>query len=143
MNEKLIALGATLALLGLIHLVADWLIQTQETAQKKTHNRLARLWHSFTYSVWFIPCFFAWSTKVSLEMGIIGFLWVLVSHYFIDSYWPVYWWARYLRRMPEPNNPRYKEAWLVHPVNPVLFIAVDQILHVISLLPIAVLLVSR
>jgi len=143
MNETLVNLGATLALLGLVHFVADWLIQTHDTAQKKNHNRVVRLWHSFGYSIWFIPCFFVWSTEVSLEAGMGGFLWILFSHYFIDSYWPVYWWAKYLRRMPPPNNPRFKEAWLANPVNPILFIAVDQILHVVFLLPIAILLVQR
>jgi len=108
---ELADIGGIFALLALWHFIADWLFQSHYTAVNKSARPLIRAWHSFAYAVYFFPLVFF----VPILTGTLLLLWLFSSHYFIDSYYPLYWWAKYQRKMPEPNNPRQLEAWVASP----------------------------
>jgi hypothetical protein len=86
------------------------------------------------------------------------------SHFAEDTYVPVYLWAKYIRRPPEMTNPRKGEVilqqqadggfqphqavmppdpkagfvdFIATPMGKILMIAIDQIIHICFLLPIA------
>lgn len=83
---------------------------------------------------------------VSSIAMVTSLLVLFVSHFIIDTYIPVYLWAKYLRRAPQLQNAAlgektgnqvFGEMW-GSPVYPILFIAVDQILHLTFLWPVVV-----
>lgn len=58
------------------------------------------------------------------------------SHFFEDTYVPVYWWAKYIRRVPELQTKdgwvarRNFADWVKTPLGAILMIAIDQIIHI-------------
>jgi hypothetical protein len=131
--------GGLFAFLTFIHFFADWLFQTDYEARNKSKNWKIRAVHCVVYTLFFIPAM--------MLMGFSGW-WLLagisnlfISHFIIDTYLPVFYWAKYMRKMEIFNNNKltqqeqFIEAWK-QPVAPILFITVDQILHLLFLWPI-------
>lgn len=137
MVELIATAGGLFAVLTFVHFFSDWLFQSHKEATNKHHNHVIRGIHCFIYTVMFIP--------IILLLGISGW-WLLVSlltlflsHFIIDTYIPVFLWAKFIRRVPElsaPPKDRYLHSmqefgrlFKESPVHAILFITVDQIMH--------------
>jgi len=158
--------GGIFALLVMLHFVADWVFQSHAEAMAKPSNPWVRFRHCFHYT-WIccavITLTMTWSWRQAAWAAGILFL----SHFLEDTYLPVYVWARYIRKPPEmfppislkttvetsrsgfvtgvhgadvvPPKPGMKEfvAFASSPLGKILLIAIDQIVHLLFLLPIA------
>lgn len=143
--HTLAAMGGIFALLVFWHFVIDWVFQSHDEAMKKSSDASVRAFHCGVYAVGFVPVLSmlqltpvtAWSCFVLL----------FVSHFIEDTYYPVMLWAKHIRRAPEFHDGAYasdKEAfmaWISKPLGTILMIAIDQLVHIAFLLPIAYLAV--
>lgn len=110
--------------LVLAHLIGDWLLQTEYQAKEKAHGRFlnaALLSHCFVYTLIFIPLF-SW-----YDIGAVWLILIFISHVILDRRSFVGWWMRNVKRTSEATD---KEL-------PWLKIMVDQIFHLLILVPIA------
>lgn len=98
MNLETIALAGGLYVpLVFWHFIADWLTQTENAAQAKSHNMLILFIHCSIYTMLFLPVLVIFGMSwgdVWIASGVL-----FGSHFIGDTYLPVYWWAKYLRRM--------------------------------------------
>ncbi len=180
--------GGWLALLVLLHFSVDWVLQSHDEAMRKTREWRVRARHCITYSVPFAILLLAssWGPARALAMSGLVFL----SHFVEDTYLPVLWWAKYVRRPPEMSrrvvgegnswniveggvvrgfrthkemdvygqllsadpDPRRAQrdldldgfiAFVSEPLGKILLIAIDQIVHILFLLPVAWMLASQ
>src|SRR3989338_9869518 len=108
------------------HLIGDWILQTEYQALNKMKGKFFN-WalsnHCVVYPAWFVPAFWCFEISWSLLSLIFS------SHMFLDSRWPVVWWINKVKL----TDMKTIEAlfWLV--------IAVDQVMHILIFVPIAVL----
>jgi len=156
-------MGGFLGILTLIHFVVDWIFQTHAEAMVKHNNPKIRAKHCLIYTIGFIP--FMWALHFSLLEMAVGLNILFWSHFCEDTYIPVYLWAKYIRKPPEMTaltvcvvpaqsgnlNPSdaLKGAKMVAdpkagfvqfvgtPLGKILMIVIDQIIHLLFLLPIA------
>lgn len=146
--DTLAKIGGVFALLTLVHFVADWVFQSHDEAMAKSRNALVRARHCSVYTIFCglaICLMFPMTTTLWL---ILPLLWL--SHFLEDSYVPVYMWARYIRKPPEvtadlPHVVGIELAKFVRfadtTLGKILIIAIDQIIHLMFLIPIATVLV--
>jgi hypothetical protein len=108
-------LGGIYVLLAFWHFPADWLFQSQKEALAKAKDHLVRARHCTVYTLLYVPLLlllrtrvhegiFDYGPNVETMLGYqfwasLAILWV--SHFIIDTYWPVMMWAKYLRRAPQ------------------------------------------
>lgn len=116
------------ALLWLIlaHAIGDWLLQTQYEAMGKASGKFLN-WplgkHCAVYTACFIPALLVLGCSLSwLAL-------LFTSHYAIDRRTPILWWIRVVKRTDIAALPEN--------VRTLLITAVDQIFHVLVLVPIA------
>ena len=103
----------------ILHLIADWLFQTEWMALNKWNLKHPASWvHSGIHSA-FNLLIFPWYVAVP-----IGF-----SHLLIDTRKPLIWWIRVVKSM-EPSSPSY----------PMVQIWVDQVFHIVAITLIVLLL---
>lgn len=142
-NTQIALVGGMFALLTFLHFVADWVFQSHAEAMAKTSNSAVRALHCTTYTA---VCCFVIAVVVhtsALRLVAIGFL-LLISHFFEDTYLPVYVWARYIRKPPEMSARASIEdfkAFAETTLGKILLIAIDQIVHILFLLPVSVIVV--
>jgi hypothetical protein len=146
--DSLAKIGGVFAILTLCHFVADWVFQSHDEAMAKSRNALVRARHCSLYT---IICGLAIGALFPLTKTlwlILPVLWI--SHFLEDSYVPIYMWARYIRRPPEitaqlPHVVGIELAKFVRfadtTLGKILIIALDQIVHLVFLIPIATVLV--
>jgi hypothetical protein len=137
-------LGSYLCLLIVSHFVCDWLFQSHGEALRKSKDWFIRLGHCVLYTALMLGCLWLfWRTLQNFQILLMMTgIWLLVTHFFIDTYLPTYWWMRYVRRPPvvvEKGKEGFKE-YAQTPLGIVLVVTVDQIFHVLSLMPVAYLL---
>jgi hypothetical protein len=150
---KLAEAGGIFFILTFIHFVVDWVFQSHHEAMNKHNNTLIRAKHCLVYTVGFLPIMAVFQFK-AWEM-IAACLILFASHFIEDTYIPVYFWAKYIRRPSEMIDlqPHYqmmsdgrfvcyptndKEGFFEFaktPIGKILVIVVDQIIHLIFLLP--------
>lgn len=139
--------GGLFAVLTFIHFFSDWIFQSHSEAMVKHNNSLVRAKHCLIYTVFFIPLMLilglAW-WKLIIAAAILFF-----SHFYEDTYIPVYLWAKYLRRPPgmspsetEENNRKAFLEFINSVLGKILMIAIDQIIHLSFLWPIVYLLMT-
>lgn len=161
---KLMLGGGLFAILTFIHFFVDWIFQSHAEAMVKHNNAKVRAKHCAIYTAGFVPlllfCLVAgaltgWQFLLSIAI-------LFVSHFCEDTYLPVYWWAKYIRRPPEmteplkvPTNidgyvnvlPPDPKAGFIQfiqtPLGKILMIAIDQIIHITFLLPIVYFVLSN
>jgi hypothetical protein len=109
------------------HIVADWLLQTEWMAVRKTSLR-----HPAGYvhgGVYALSMLFVFPWTLALLIGAI--------HVLVDTRVPVHWWMRRVKRMPfDPNGgPHTSPAANPHVgvMTTVVEAAVDQALHVLTI----------
>lgn len=153
MMNELAAMGGFFALLSFWHFVADWGFQSHEEAMNKARDGKVRAWHCTVYTVLMAPLvFFLCGGGVAFWSSVV-ILWG--SHFLIDTYIPVYMWAKYVRKAPvfdhnsqaidffskktfaKDTDLERMKAWARDPLGLVLMIVVDQIFHMLFLLPVA------
>ncbi len=144
--------GGLLFLLTFVHFVVDWLFQTHKEAMEKNNSPLIRARHCLIYTAGFIPIMLL--MQLNFFEFYAGLLILFFSHFIEDTYIPVYLWAKYVRKPPEMfelykyqvlsegniiGYPRDdKEGFFEFsktPLGKIIMITVDQIIHIIFLIP--------
>ncbi len=146
MVDSIARIGGVFALLVLAHIIADFLLQGHSEAFCKSFRSGVRAWHCVKYSVFLLSPWFLLGVKTNY---ILCFAISTVSHFILDSYVPVYFWAKYIRKDPDFGGSNFSKegnglrfhAFLRRPLGLILSLVVDQTLHLVTLLPIAVLMV--
>lgn len=136
MIDLLSKAGGLFALLAFNHFLVDWVFQTHWEAMNKGKNGWIRAIHCMVYTVGFAPVMFALGIREWEFLGCAAVL--FVSHHIEDTYRPVMWWFKNIRRVPELRSRvdgysdmarmgRYlKEGG---PLGYILLISIDQIIH--------------
>jgi hypothetical protein len=145
--ETIALAGGLFVPLAIWHFVADWLTQSEYTAEVKHEGNLELTVHCFVYTVFFIPFLFLYG--LPLWAGIVAGSILFWSHWIGDRGIPVWLWARYIRRMTYvPSYEIQKRERMTVPKDlfrdgqflnvsfyfrPVLVIVVDQLWHLLWL----------
>lgn len=142
-------IGGLFAVMTFVHFFVDFICQTHFEAMNKHNNPLIRARHCGIYTIGFIPlmCMFQFSyLEWLIALNIL--FW---SHFAEDTYFPVFLWAKYIRKPTEftlvgkqddltQTYPKTdKEAFVMFiqtTLGKILMIAVDQIIHLAFLFPI-------
>jgi hypothetical protein len=153
--HRIALMGGLFAVFTFVHFFVDWILQTHAEAMVKHNNWKVRARHCLIYTVGFIPLM--WFLHFDVLQFAIGLNVLFWSHFVEDTYLPVFFWAKYVRRPPEMTEP-WKETYIredgstafrVHPpdakrgfvefvqtpLGKILMIAVDQIIHLAFLFP--------
>lgn len=112
--------------LVIAHFVADWLFQNKRQAYSKLHCWKIRLEHCLIYgfiTAWLYSFMLIndWSNTPSLRF-IPLFLYLTIIHFIFDTPQVKLWWCKNIKR--EDNPPEW------------LLIGIDQIFHLVSLVPV-------
>jgi hypothetical protein len=155
MVQRVALLGGLFAVFAFVHFFVDWIFQSHSEAMVKHNNAKIRAKHCLIYTVGFFPLM--WLLHFSTAKFLIGANILFWSHFVEDTYYPVFLWAKYIRRPPEMVEP-WKETYTrvdgalaikVHPpdakrgfvefvqtaLGKILMIAIDQIIHLAFLFP--------
>lgn len=135
--------GGILFLLTIVHFFSDWIFQSHKEAMEKYKSSFIRARHCFVYTIIFIPFLFLLQLSF-LEVCISSAI-LFLSHFIEDSYMPVYLWTKYIRRPEEmirSNNEKGFLEFANTTLGKILVITVDQIIHVIFLIPIAIMAIN-
>lgn len=144
--DYLSRLGGLFAVLVFVHFFVDWIFQSHDEAMIKHKNAAVRAKHCLVYTTPFV--FLAIILGASwLKLAAIASI-LFMSHFAEDTYIPVYLWARFIRKPPQlriDNSQKGFSAWLTEdPVlSKILLIAIDQIIHVSFLVPVAMILMHK
>jgi hypothetical protein len=128
----LATLGGTLFMLVVLHLVGDWVLQTHDIAMRKVKEPLVRALHVNIYTMVFALVLFPLN-KQDLSLCIV---WIWVTHFIIDSYKPLYWFRHWLGDPDAETWDKFKEAFTTTR-GFVVYVALDQIFHLLTLIPVA------
>ena len=101
------------------HLVMDWIFQWNWEATNKSKHLLPLLFHSFIYTLGFIPAFLIY--KVNLVWLVLLFL----SHALIDNRKIELWLLEKFKGFKREENS--ESIWTI------LIIGIDQVLHLVIL----------
>lgn len=102
--------GGVFAVLTLVHFIADWGFQSHSTAMAKHNDVWVRAGHCLVYTLPFLLLFWLLGVPILIIPGLANLL--FWSHFLEDTYLPVYWWAKYVRK---PTSTRLKAG--VYAVN--------------------------
>lgn len=155
--------GGLFAVLAFVHFFVDWIFQSHSEAMVKHNRPWIRAKHCAIYTLGFAPLFWAfglywWEWLVAVNI-------LFWSHFYEDTYTPVFLWAKYIRKPPEMTEP-WKETyartdgtvavrvhapdaergfveWVQTPMGKILMIAIDQIIHLAFLFPIVWLVIHH
>lgn len=150
--DDLAKIGGLFSIFVIFHFIADWVFQTHHEAINKTKNWKIRVRHCTIYTVLMLGALYATCYITALEFLLYGII-LFASHFLEDSYVPVFYWAKYFRQEPELNATK-NNTWsdeektptnnLVNfklfasqPIGLILLIVIDQIIHLLFLLPIS------
>lgn len=108
--------SATILVWGvMVHLIADWLLQTDWMALNKVNLRHPAAWvHSGIHTLLYLLVF---SWYLALLIGI--------THLLIDTRVPVRWWIQNVKKMPDGSNSTAVEM------------VIDQVFHITVLAAVA------
>jgi hypothetical protein len=146
-------LGGLFAVLSFIHFFVDWIFQSHAEAMVKHNNPKIRAKHCLIYTIGFVPLFCL--CDFSLVEWLVATHILFWSHFAQDTYVSVFLWAKYIRRPPEMTEPRKQIGvdgyvnilppdakagfvdFIQTAMGKILLIAIDQIIHLFFLFPIA------
>lgn len=137
--------GGLLALLVFVHFVVDWVFQTHAEAMVKHNDARVRARHCLIYMSGFIPLLIL--MHFSLLRFFVAMNILFWSHFAEDTYIPVFLWTKYIRRPPSmtpsfTNDFSEKKGFgqfIDTTLGKILMITIDQIIHIVFLIPIVVL----
>ncbi len=102
--------GGCFALLTLLHFTVDWVFQSHDEAMAKSRDWAVRLRHCSVYTMPFVLVMAASTWSLLPCFGACAIL--FVSHFVEDTYLPVLWWAKYVRRPPTMRRRLvWHEGW--------------------------------
>lgn len=133
--------GGLLSILTFIHFFVDWIFQSHAEAMVKHNNAKVRAKHCAIYTLGFVPLllvFFFVNYLTAWELG-FSIAILFVSHFCEDTYLPVYYWSKFIRRPPEMECEDPKAgfvAFVQTGLGKILMIAIDQIIHITFLFPV-------
>lgn len=138
--------GGAMMVLMIGHMIGDWLLQNQWMADRKTKNLWVRTLHVtiYTFVLWNVMVFWWNDPAVWLNRkDDLSWLacWIFWSHFVIDSYKPLYWFRR-LGRDPQTKSIETFRAHFGTPSGFMVYVTLDQVFHMVTLLPVAWYLVS-
>lgn len=154
---KLMLGGGLFAVMGFIHFFVDWIFQSHSEAMVKHNNPKIRAKHCAIYTAGFLPLLvFCWWAGALVIWQLLASVAILfISHFGEDTYLPVYYWAKWIRRPPEMTEPIKQTTNIdgyinILPPDPkvgfglfiqttlgkLLMITIDQIIHFAFLFPI-------
>jgi len=138
-------LGGIFALLTFAHFVVDWGFQTHYEAMNKATNRWVRAHHCAIYTMGFVPIIIGFNQSLYWWEAALALNILFWSHYFEDTYVLVYLWAKHARRIPSVRLDGIEafKAEFQRPLGLVLFIVIDQIIHLTFLWPIAYMFLTK
>jgi len=119
--------GGLFTVLAFVHFLVDWVFQTHDEALNKHHLWKWRVRHCLIYTLGFLPVL--WLLGMSRSRVLASALVLFVSHFVEDTYIPVFLWAKYIRRMPQMNVTEDFKTTFQTPLGAILFLTVDQIIH--------------
>ncbi len=134
--------GGLFALLTLVHFIVYWLFQSHAEAMVKHNNPKVRAKHCLIYTLGFVPLLYFFDyTWVEWAIALNILFW---SHFVEDTYIPVFLWAKHIRKPPEMAADPKKGfiEFVSTPLGKILMIAVDQIIHLSFLIPLAYMAMS-
>ena len=140
--ELIAKIGGLFAVFTFVHFVVDWIMQTHAEAMAKHNNWKVRARHCIIYTVGFVPLMLI--LKLSPLEFVIGLNILFWSHFIEDTYLPIYYWAKFIRKPPEMDtDPKAGFIQFVStPLGKILMIAVDQIIHLAFLFPLVWMVVN-
>lgn len=94
--------------LYIAHKIADYLLQTDYQARMKSTNIAPLITHCLIYTVTVMSFAYLFTGFFSWAAILVMFL----SHLIIDNQTFLHWWAKYIKRMPEPSNKNVKMTLL-------------------------------
>jgi hypothetical protein len=140
--EQIALLGGLYVPLVFWHFVVDWLTQTEKMAEAKSENVVVLLLHCTIYTVLFVPIL--WLYDLGTEQVFLAGFALFTSHVVGDTYVPVWFWVRYIRRMTYQPGGSGDRARILHPEDifrvgqqldtsfyfkPSLVLVIDQLWH--------------
>lgn len=133
--------GGLLAALCFIHFFVDWIFQSHTEAMAKHANAKIRAKHCAIYTAGFVPMlgFFLYLRELTIFEFLASLTILFVSHFCEDTYYPVFLWAKHIRKPSEMACEDQKEGFkrfIETPIGKILMITIDQIIHITFLLPI-------
>jgi hypothetical protein len=157
---KIMLGGGLFSILAFIHFFVDWIFQSHAEAMVKHNHPKIRAKHCFIYTLGFVPllsfCYFVGALAL-WQLGATLFI-LFTSHFIEDTYLPVFYWAKIIRRPSEMTLLRptkigvdlYGNDVIAQLPNPkvgfgefiqtalgkILMITIDQIIHLAFLFPI-------
>lgn len=154
--SKIAMAGGIFAIMSFIHFFVDWIFQSHSEAMVKHNRPWIRTKHCLIYAIGFIPILLI--LKFNLLEFLISINILFWSHFVEDTYFPVYLWAKYIRRPPEMTEPWKEDVlsidgsttikvnppdakkgfvqFIQTPIGKILMISIDQIIHLTFLWPI-------
>lgn len=136
-SEHLAAIGGLFALLTFAHFIVDWIFQTHDEAMRKAHEWSVRVNHCLVYAIGMTSACMVLRRDVPFIVGAFSIF--FLSHFVEDTYLPVYWWMKYVRRVPTVRTVEGFVSYIQsEPLGLILTIAVDQIIHLAFVLLVAV-----
>lgn len=142
MIDTLVKIGGLFALLSFVHFFVDWLFQSHSEAMQKHNHNFIRAKHCLIYTLGFLPVFLLLSLPLGITVILCNIL--FLSHFIEDTYMPVYLWAKYIRKPPEIKDGTVEgfNDFINNTVlGKILMIAVDQIIHLLFVLVVAIIIV--
>jgi hypothetical protein len=153
MNINNLALaGGIFSILVFIHFIMDWIFQSHKNAVIKHNSPLIRAEHCSIYTIGFVPILIPMQFEL-WEFGAACII-LFLSHFYLDTYHLVYLWAKHIRKPPEmfelgkyktckggqvidypANNKEGFEIFATIPNNRILVIVIDQLAHIMFLIP--------
>ena len=109
-HEQIALAGGLYVPLVFMHFLADWLTQTEKMAEEKSKKPNVLILHCFMYTAMFWPIFYLYD--LALWERCITVIVLFVSHLVGDTYLPVFWWAKYIRRMTTMRAPQKDGSFL-------------------------------
>jgi len=132
--------GGIFALLVLIHFVSDWVFQSHAEAMAKPRDSWVRARHCLIYTI--LCCVPLTFLVKSIPVLAVAALVLWLSHFMEDTYLPVFIWARFIRKPGPMNNLKDFVLFAESTLGKILLIAIDQIVHLVFMVPVAVMIVS-
>ncbi len=137
-------IGGALMILTILHFVGDWMLQTEYIQLNKARNPRLRLLHVALYLIPFCAALPFWNSPRSTGIWLAALLvWIAATHYWIDSYLPLYWWRKYIAKDPECESVERFASAFSTPRGMTIYVTMDQGFHLLSLLPAAIALSWR
>lgn len=134
--------GSVMFILTIFHFVFDWMFQTDDLATAKLENAYARLKHSGLYSFQMLIIIISIYVLLNYNGELVYinayhiymlFIWLIMTHFLLDDKRFVIWWLEKIKKIKNPEG---------HPLFTMFVIVIDQILHILCLIPVALYLIG-